>query len=137
MMDKALRSLGASFQEFLTTLDGVLDVLQGQKEDKQVRQCYTFTTSDSIKYSNSHFITYYVRRKRMYKIAHNYTYKTKENLDPPPNLAQHKNQSLTITKSESVHIFLYAPKGGLVMYNTDLYNKVLTFLLVFFYLQKL
>lgn len=36
MMDKALRTLGGSFQEFLTTLDGVLDVLQGQKEDKQV-----------------------------------------------------------------------------------------------------
>ncbi|KAG8330272.1 Guanylate cyclase soluble subunit alpha-2 [Homalodisca vitripennis] len=35
MMDKAFRSLGASFQEFLTTLDGVLDVLQGQKEDTQ------------------------------------------------------------------------------------------------------
>ncbi|XP_054261226.1 head-specific guanylate cyclase [Macrosteles quadrilineatus] len=35
MMDKAFRSLGVTFLEFLTTLDGVLDVLQGQTEDKQ------------------------------------------------------------------------------------------------------
>lgn len=55
MMDKALRSLGASFQEFLTTLDGVLDVLQGQKEDKQVRPSYAFPSLYSIKYCNSLF----------------------------------------------------------------------------------
>lgn len=68
MMDKALRSLGASFQEFLTTLDGVLDVLQGQKEDKQVRISDAFLTLNSITDFYSPFLTYYVRRRLVWFI---------------------------------------------------------------------
>lgn len=33
---RAFQSLGAGFHEFLTTVDGVLDVLQGQEHDSQV-----------------------------------------------------------------------------------------------------